>query len=659
VTSRLSFLRRLSFVALVLWIAVLVGSFLQHRFRQHPPAEQVEVEATPKGAGEQPVRVHKGFTYSDTLGIEPNFRIAAREAVEFANGWYEFRDVQVSLYHDGRVAYGLVSQTLRFDPARHEAETGGDAEVSLQGGVALRSGGFTLGGPDRLLRSRGPATFAGPGWGGVAGGTVCSLQKNTLELLGGVSLIWRGVTPGAEPSLILLAPRLLYDRRQALIRFDDGLTVLKGKLRARTGRAELQLAGPEGELRKATLQAPVLLDGILEDGSNVEASTGTAVLESIADQRYRLTADPAPGSGWASGRWADRAGNWREFSAWWLVGEGSRTAWEWLEGQGLACATDLVRDEEPRALRADRLRLVFEDGQAARAVASDSVRVDTGSQWAEGAELDLSLRSRAFTMLPASGKRVAMGGPEGQSWCDRLEGSEGGDVVARGQVTGALTESGRQAGGGAPIRFAAATATAADGGDRLTLQGDARLWQGDRLVRADKLDYDRTRDTVTGEGNVLTTAHTSEKGRKGAVVEVRARSLHYERVAGVATYEGEVRLDDGQAVTTCQRLVANLDSGGTLLSADLDGGVTVTDRLSGRVLSGQKAHFMVQDGFFEIWGEPVLVKEANGNQVKANHLKWNRESNTVVVVGAEDSPSETLYHATQKRPTPGAQRRQR
>ena len=148
--SRLVLLRRLSFFVLVLWTAVLAGSFLNRRFRHRPPTEPVEVEATPRDAREQPVRVHKGFTYSDTLGIEPNFRISAREAVEFSNGWYEFRSVQVSLYHEGRVAYGLVSETLRLDPVRHEAETGGEAEVSLEGGVALHAGGFTLGGPERF-----------------------------------------------------------------------------------------------------------------------------------------------------------------------------------------------------------------------------------------------------------------------------------------------------------------------------------------------------------------------------------------------------------------------------------------------------------------------------------------------------------------------------
>ena len=128
-------------------------------------------------------------------------------------------------------------------------------------------------------------------------------------------------------------------------------------------------------------------------------------------------------------------------------------------------------------------------------------------------------------------------------------------------------------------------------------------------------------------------------------------------VFAAATYEGDVRLDDQQAQASCQSLQANLDANGNIVMADLDGGVTITDRVSARVISGQKARLMVGEGLFEIWGKPVLVKEANGNQVKADHLLWHRDVNTVVVLGAEDNPSETLYHSQQAGPTPAPRRR--
>ena len=106
----------------------------------------------------------------------------------------------------------------------------------------------------------------------------------------------------------------------------------------------------------------------------------------------------------------------------------------------------------------------------------------------------------------------------------------------------------------------------------------------------------------------------------------------------------------------CQSLQAILDGGGNLEVAELDGGVTITDRASARVITGQKARLVAGENLFEIWGTPVLVKEADGNQVKADHLQWHRLGNTVVVLGAEDNPSETLYHSHRVVPTPGGRR---
>jgi lipopolysaccharide export system protein LptA len=652
VSSRRIILRRGSLVLLAIWIAVLVGSYLQRHFRHQAPPEQVEAEPTPVPGEEQPVRVHKGFVYSDTLGIEPNFRIAAREAVEFSSGWYEFRDVQVSLYHDGRVAYGLTADGMRYNPARHEARTMGSAQLSLRGGVALRASGFTLGGPGRMLQSTGPVTYAGPGWGGLAGGARSSLANDTMELYGGVSVTWQQARGSSGPPVSLLAPKLTYERQRALVTFPEGVTVLRGSMEAKAAEGQMQLARAEGELRTLSLEGPVRVTGTLDDGGNVEVHAGDTVVEVLPEGRYRLSAEPLATSGWVDVAWAEASTGWRQFRAWRLIGEGSRTAWEWLEGQGLACGEELRRGEEPRRVRADRMRLVFEDGKPRTVLASDAVRVDTGSDWAEGGDLEFSLLSRSFALMPAEGKRVTFGGSDSMAWCDRLQGEEGGTVVARGQVIGQLTRTPGGRRESEPVRFAAASASASQGGEKLVLEGDARLWQGQRLVRADRLDYDRTTEVVTGRGNVLTTARAVDQGGRGGEIQVRARELHYDRTGGLATYEGDVTLDDEQAQASCQRLEATIDGNGNLILATLDGGVTVRDRKTAKTMTGQRARYVVDEGFFEMWGNPVLVSDPSGDQVKADHLKWLRDSNTVVVLGTEENPSETLYHPKKPVPTP-------
>jgi lipopolysaccharide export system protein LptA len=528
----------------------------------------------------------------------------------------------------------------------------GSAVLSLQGGVALRASGFTLGGPARMLESTGPVTFAGPGWGGLAGGTRASLARNTMELNGGVSVTWRPEKPSGGPPVTLLAPRIEYDRKRAAAAFPDGVTILRGRLEGKAASGRAQLSGPEGELRQLSLDDPVRVSGTLDDGGDLDVRAGSTVFDVLPDGRVRLAAQAMATSGWVTVAWAEASVGWRQFTAWRLFGEGTRTAWEWIEGQGLACAQELRTDEEPMRLHADRMRLLFDEGRPRTVRASDAVRVDNGENWAEGGELEFSLYSRSFTLLPAEGKRVVLGGPDSTAWCNRLQGEEGGTIVASGQVIGLLTRAPGEGQQAEPVRFAAATATASQGGAHLVLDGDARLWQGERLVRADRLDYDRATDVVEGRGNVLTTAPAVGMTGGGGQIEVRARELHYDRSAGVATYQGDVTLTDPQARASCQNLEATLGSSGNLVLATLGGGVTMRDRRTARTMTGQRARFLVGEGVFEMWGSPVLVQDPAGDQVKADHLEWLRESNTVVVLGTEENPSETLYHPKQPAPTP-------
>ena len=338
------------------------------RWRSRPGGEEGQ---------EQPVRVHKGFVYSDTLGIEPNFRIAAREAVEFGSGWFEFHDVQVSLYHGGQVAFGLHYRwpAVRPDKAPRSRPLG-DAELSLQRGIAVRASGFTLGGRDRLLQSKGAVTFAGPGWGGLAGGTRSSLEKNTMELFGGISVTWHETVASALPSTIFLAPRLVYDRTRAVARFPEGLTILRGSLQAKAARAEVQFAAAEGELRKISLAGPVLFDGTLEDGSEVQGRAGNAELEALPDGRLRLAVEPLQTTGWVTVRLADPATGWRRVRR--LVGSrgGDANGVGVARGTGPGVRRGAAVGTRTRAAReATRMRLVFDAGQPRTVRASEEVRL--------------------------------------------------------------------------------------------------------------------------------------------------------------------------------------------------------------------------------------------------------------------------------------------
>src|SRR5208337_1199911 len=146
---------------------------------------------------------------------------------------------------------------------------------------------------------------------------------------------------------------------------------------------------------------------------------------------------------------------------------GSRTAWDWLEGQGHACAVEIGTDDSPRRVESTRMRVDFKDGEPEVAHAQEAVRIDIGDDTAKGEELALSLATRSFTLLPATGRRVLLESPDGTSECDRLSGTAGGGVVAEGQVVGVIERGSLGGSSETPVRFAAASATALGHGSRL------------------------------------------------------------------------------------------------------------------------------------------------------------------------------------------------
>jgi lipopolysaccharide export system protein LptA len=646
VTSRNLIIRRASIAVLVVWAALLIGSFLDRRMRSQPAADVNEMTPPTGTAAERPVNVERGFTFSDTIGGQQNFRLAAREKVEYGDGWLECRDVEVSVFHAGQVAYGITAEHARLHPTKREALVSGNTQIALQGGITVRADSFLLRGAERSIESQGPVTFAGPGWGGLAERAVGTTSDNTLELTGGVSITWRRDPAGSDVSIILLAPRVRYERDKALLGFPDGLTVLRERMRLHTASGSLQLSAAEGEVRQASFAAPVVLGGFTDEGNRIDGDAGDVQFEALPEGRLRFSAGPSASTGWVnlSGQGPEAL---RELRSWRMVGEGTRSVWEWIEGQGLACASELASSEAGQQIEAGLFRVTFNKGQPAAVTAHGNVQANLGERFVTGDELNYSVGQGSFTLSMTSGGRVFLTGPDVEAECDSIEGVGEDRVTAVGQVNGLLRHGAPLPGlaVGEDLRFAAQRLTVRQHGAWLQLDGEARVWQQDRLARADTIEYERDKETVTAKGHVLTSSPAGEGHPPRLALVVRARQMLYERAKALATYEGDVILEDPRARATCQHLTVAIDENGNAKQADLEGGVTVHELTSPREIKGERARFVVKDDTFELWGSPVIIQEPGGNQVKAEHLRWLRKTDTVEVAGSQDKPSETLYHS--------------
>ncbi len=632
-------IRRVSAALIVAWLLVLAG-FAVRQLRRPAPVARADSRIPASSESEPAVRVHKGFVYSDTVGIEPNFRIAARETLEFVSGRLEMHDVEVTLYDAGEVAYGMTADAARLDPSRREAEAVGNARLSLGAGIAAHASGFAFHGAARGFASIGPVAFAGRGWGGTVARVTGSFADNTMALEGGLSVSFRG-----RRTAVLLAPVAHYSRRRATLAFPQGVELRQDDLRLQAASASLLMAAPEGALRRLLLEGGVSLAGQLADGGEVDMVAGRVELVAVGEQQLQFVADARGGEEPARAHWQDTTGVVRELAADRLTGAAAHGAIEWLEGQGHARASESHPARPPRLVTAGNLRVEFSGGRPAGAVGQGAVRLRDGDRWAEGEVLRYSTEGQSYVLQGLAGQPVRLGGTGFSASCDLVEGARDGRVAARGRVAGKSVRTNPD-GSEETVHFAGELVEAsASEEDPIVLQGNARLWQQDRLIRAERLEYFRERATLRGAGEVLSIA-TFDRGQEGVEeAKVRARAVSYDRNAGEASYEGDVELVDPRAVVRCQRLVAQLDEGGNVRHATLSGGVSIVDTGTGRSVEGQRATFDPGTDLLDIWGTPVLAREANGSLLKAHHFRWYRGSATFVVVGEEDNPSEALYHA--------------
>lgn len=630
---------------LVIWTAALLAILVYRQWQRRALVTEVGVEAEPYS--EQPVRVQKGFVFTYAFGVSPSFRVAAKESVEFSSGWLELRKVEVTFFERGQIAYGLVADKARLNPAKNEAVLQGEPQINFGNGVVARAEAFTLAGVERRLASSGTITFAGPGWGGVAGQITSVLESGEVRLGNGVTVVATGLS--GEP-VTLLAAGVIFRHREGLMQFPEGVNVLREKLRLQAPSGSLWLDRQGRTPHKLNLNGGVSVTGTTEGGEAVEGEFSQLEAERADDGTILLVAGPAPNSGWATLRVHKPGESFQELRAFRLSGVAKASWLEKVEAHELACATLEASGEAPMHLSARRLTLTFPKDQPGRVHAAGDVELEQEGAKVFGDELEAALPQGPGEIWAGNRGQLRFESPSVRGVCRRVSFDPGGNFVASGGVQGTFPSAGRGRGTGA-ARFAAEKAL----GEfkvrgKLTLEGDVRVWEGQQIVRAKTIVVDRAQDLVRASGRVLT-----QVSREDGDWVIEAGELVYDHQRAVAEYSGDVVVQEARGTLRCQSLTAFLSEQGELLRGDFRGNVVIEDTEGERKIIGETASYISSDETMVILGEPAKVEEVSGNRVTATRIIWHRRTGNLEVGGEWESPSQTVYHPTQLA-TPPARR---
>lgn len=617
---------------LAVWLGFLVALLVYRQWQRQAVVTEAPSRPPVSDQAEQPVRVQRGFVFTYALGVSPSIRLAAKESVEFASGWLELSDVDVTFFQRGQVAYGLTAAKVRFHQRTSQAVVEGNPLLSLGHGVVARGPAFLLESSEQKLLSRGPVSFAGVGWGGLAGSLFSLLAEDVVVLGDGVSLV--AEESGGE-RVTLVAPVARYRRKLGTVEFSAGVTLFRDLLRFQAEAGTVFLNAETGTPERLVLTGPVEMQGRTADGELVEGTWGDCRAERQGEGSWAFVAEGEARSGWARLRVVVPGGEIRELAAWRLEGVASGEGLERLSGQGLVCALRSRPREQASRLSADSLQVAFVRGRPEEVRASGNVVLEEAAGRAWGDSLAAKLPDGPGELWAAPGREVRFASSDLEGACQRIAFDSERRFTASGGVQG--TARGQRE----DLRFAAREARGSlNDANRVNLVGDARVWQKDQLLRADELFLDREAETIQARGRVL-----SQITREGTLVgTIEGSQVTYVRPKGEAFFTGGVRLHDPRGTVESWSLLAYLSERGEVLRGEFQGSVVVRDKENGRRILGDAAWYEASTEIMVVTGQPALAEEVRGNRVQASRILWNRRSGTLEVGGDMDAPSQTLYH---------------
>jgi lipopolysaccharide export system protein LptA len=162
----------------------------------------------------------------------------------------------------------------------------------------------------------------------------------------------------------------------------------------------------------------------------------------------------------------------------------------------------------------------------------------------------------------------------------------------------------------------------------------ARLWQGDTTIQADRLTVDDATGNLAGKGRVATAFVIEEKDAKTGKTERTASiggadEFLYDDAPRTATYTGSAHVSGPQGDLRASRIELFLaPEANELQRVEAYTGVSLRDAT--RTVSGDRLTYTAEDGRYVVVGSPVKIT-ADCRETTGRTLTFYRSTNNIDV----------------------------
>jgi lipopolysaccharide export system protein LptA len=306
------------------------------------------------------------------------------------------------------------------------------------------------------------------------------------------------------------------------------------------------------------------------------------------------------------------------------------------------------------------------DGQLATVNLIEKVTYDDGEIKAAGARAAIDLEAGRGEFF---GSPVDASSPRGEVHTPHLTYTSADELMHAEEGVRAVLEQGEDhalastplGAGKGPISVEAREGYWRRNPTSFLFRGDVRAWRDDNLLLAPELIGERLErgDQLRALGGVKTVWVPNEQDGGGAKaarpagagggaaaagqgdaakrgpITVLAQNLLYRDGAGVLTYTGNVHVDQEGKTLTCQQLDAELDKDKKAKTLICTGQAHLNDPATGRMIDGDKAVYQLATRKIDMVGEPVTMRDKDGNIVHGKRLLYSIDNGKVEVLGKD------------------------
>lgn len=641
-------------IALVLLLGGL-GGMAGWRLREKSSRERVDRNPLAESQQRTSLGINKNFKYLERINGQLIFTLDALQTLGKKSGWNDIEGITLHYGNSRNPGPILTCQRAKFNSRTKEARLSGSIHVQFPDGSFLSTEAGSLEQGGNTFATNAQVTFVNNDLIGTAARARFQLKKALLILSGGV------VVQTADGNS-MKAPRVEYFQKDRKIKLPDGAHFSYGPLQLTAGAGSITLAEEASipDALRLSQDVSIEMDDI-NSGRILHASSKT--FDAVRDAEGNWQVDARSTAGWVKfeliggeNSLAQTIMSWRIKAVYGSEGLLS------VKSSGRTCFQIIPYVGPSRRGESLSARVWFSGGEASNIELQDQVSLQEEKLrvLAKNARIDVSSGRVMLQGDPTGQSRVSMISDQGRVQADSAILFQAKmEVELHGRVQGeqydiALMGSAAKSGSreGESLHIAADSLRISENGEVYELGGEARAWQGDKLLVADRILYHPTERKLHAKGHVRTTfpaAFLDPRAKGTEDVVLVSRVMDFSEADGLARYQGQVVFTGPQYLLSAGDLRIELSPNGDEVERVIaTGAVEMKDLQRGQSLSGTHVIRDMKTAVVEVQGSPARATDSLENMLSGRTLTFSEADGSVSV--AEET--ETIYHSEETESEP-------